>query len=207
MPLELNAAPVALARDVWLLPGFASSGPLRAEIERLAAAARFRVMSVPGGKPMSVAMTNCGRYGWVSDAGGYRYSPTDPETGRPWPAMPALFLATARDAALAAGWPDFAPDACLVNRYVAGSRLGLHQDRNEEDLAQPIVSVSIGAPCRFVLGGMRREDPVRSVALADGDVMVWGGAARLVYHGVRPLRPHGPADPLRYNLTFRKARR
>ena len=149
---------------------------------------------------MAVAMTNCGEWGWVSDAQGYRYSAHDPLTGKPWPAMPDAWMDLAGTAAAAVGWPNFAPDACLINCYIEGAGMGLHQDKNERDLSQPIVSVSIGASCRFAIGGLQRNDPVKSVALHDGDVMVWGGDARLAYHGVRPLKAG-----VRYNLTFRKA--
>jgi DNA oxidative demethylase len=196
------SAPQELAPDVWLLHGFALGRSLREGIAAVSASAGFRHLVVPSGKPMAVAMTNCGPLGWTSSTRGYRYLPHDPDTQQPWPAMPEAFSALARKAAAAAGWPGFAPDACLVNRYAPGAGLGLHQDRDEHDLRAPIVSVSIGASCKFVLGGMQRNSPVQSIALHDGDVMVWGGRSRLVYHGVRPL-PKG--SELRYNLTFRKA--
>lgn len=198
--------PQSLQRDVWLFAGFARTAELIPSIEAIAARSPFRHMEVASGVRMSVALTNCGELGWVSDRGGYRYAPLDPLTGQPWPPLPAAFAALARAAAAAVGWPDFAPDACLANRYVRGASVGLHQDRNERDFLQPIVSVSIGASCKFALGGLTRGAPVRSLALHDGDVMVWGGSARLIYHGVRPVRADAlHPQPPRYNLTFRKA--
>jgi DNA oxidative demethylase len=194
--------PLALAPDIWLLPQFANTAALCTYIEAIAAQAPFRHMTVPGGKTMKVALTNCGNYGWTSDENTYRYSATDPDSGLPWPMMPLLFDQLGRQAAKACGFASFAPDACLVNRYLPGAGMGLHQDRNEKDFSQPIVSVSIGATCKFILGGMRRSDPTRSFALNDGDVMVWGGTARQVFHGVRPL-PLG--SPVRHNITLRKA--
>lgn len=191
---------VALAPNIWLLRSFVDTVPLLQDIEAIAVQALFRHMQVPGGQSMSVAMTNCGRLGWVTDAIGYRYSTIDPVTQKAWPAMPPSWEKLAQDAAVCAGWLDFAPDACLVNRYVLGARMGLHQDKNERDYSQPIVSVSIGASCNFQLGGLRRSDPVKSLVLHDGDVVVWGGGARLVFHGVRPVNAG-----LRHNLTFRKA--
>jgi DNA oxidative demethylase len=173
------SAPQELAPDVWLLHGFALGRPLREGIAAVSASAGFRHLVVPSGKPMAVAMTNCGPLGWTSSARGYRYLPHDPDTQQPWPAMPEAFSSLAREAAAAAGWPGFAPDACLVNRYAPGAGLGLHQDRDEHDLRAPIVSVSIGASCKFILGGMQRNSPVQSIALHDGDVMVWGGPLSL----------------------------
>jgi alkylated DNA repair protein (DNA oxidative demethylase) len=167
----------------------------------------FRAMSVPGGGIMSVAMTNCGSAGWITDARGYRYSAIDPATDKPWPAIPERFLALASRAAEAAGYASFAPDACLVNRYVAGARMGLHQDKDERDFDQPIVSVSLGLPATFLWGGIKRADKTKRFELANGDVVVWGGPTRRVYHGIAPLK--NGTDPLtgavRYNLTFRKA--
>ncbi len=194
--------PQELAPDVWLLHGFASGRPLREGIAAVNASAAFRHLVVPSGQPMAVAMTNCGPLGWTSSAQGYRYLPHDPDTQLPWPAMPEAFSTLAREASAAAGWPGFAPDACLINRYAPGAGLGLHQDRDEHDLRAPIVSVSIGASCKFILGGLQRSSPTQSIALHDGDVMVWGGRSRLIYHGVRPLPKE---SGVRYNLTFRKA--
>jgi alkylated DNA repair protein (DNA oxidative demethylase) len=179
---------------------------LLAAIDRITVAAPFRRMVTPGGWRMSVAMTNCGPLGWVTDQRGYRYDPLDPERNRPWPAMPALFRDLADRAAARAGFAKFRPDACLINRYEPGSRLSLHQDRNEVDFGQPIVSVSLGVAATFLWGGNGRADPVRRLRLEDGDVMVWGGEDRLRFHGVAPVNgAHPHTGFLRYNLTFRRA--
>lgn len=177
-------------------------------LDAVIAAAPFRHLQTPGGRTMSVAMTNCGPLGWVSDARGYRYQDTDPHGGRPWPAMPAVLCALATDAAREAGFPAFAPDACLVNRYAPGARMGLHQDRDEQDFTQPIVSVSLGLPARFLLGGDTRSAPVQRIGLVHGDVLVFGGPARLCFHGVAPLAAglHPRLGAVRLNLTFRRAR-
>ncbi len=192
-----------------LLRGFALplETPLLAALQSVAKAAPFRRMVTPGGFTMSVAMTNCGTAGWVTDRRGYRYDAIDPESGRPWPAMPAAFDDIARRAAVAAGYRGFAPDACLINRYEPGARLSLHQDKNERNFAAPIVSVSLGLLATFLFGGPNRSDPARRVALRHGDVAVWGGPARLAHHGILPL-PHGKHPLLgccRINLTFRQA--
>ena len=188
--------------EAVLLPAFAPDEILEA-VEAIAAAAPFRHMITPGGFRMSVAMTNGGPLGWVSDRKGYRYSPVDPETGRPWPAMPEAFLRLANEAAAAANFPAFVPDACLINRYASGAKMSLHQDKDEKDFSQPIVSVSLGLPAVFLFGGPSRKDPVKRIALEHGDVVVWGGPARLFYHGVMPLKEG--ARPYRFNLTFRRA--
>jgi DNA oxidative demethylase len=169
--------------------------------------APFRHMITPGGFRMSVALTNCGTYGWVTDRTGYRYDSIDPETGQHWPGMPGNFLELARDAASAAGFPSFSPDACLINRYEPGSRLTLHQDKNEQDFTQPIVSVSLGLPATFLFVGMERSDKTVRVPVHHGDVIVWGGPARLRYHGINPLKDgvHPTFGGYRYNLTFRVA--
>ncbi len=194
--------PLLLAPDVWLLTQFAPSQRVLVHIQAIAAQAAFRHYAVPSGKRMSVAMTSCGALGWMSDAQGYKYSPVDPLTQIAWPEIPHACMELARNAAQACGWLNFKPDACLINRYEGGASMGLHQDRDEQDLTAPIVSVSLGAPAKFMLGGLRRADPVQSIDLQDGDVLVWGGKARLVFHGVRPL----PKDSgIRYNITFRKA--
>jgi alkylated DNA repair protein (DNA oxidative demethylase) len=198
-----------LAAGAVVLRGFARSNAaaLLAELERVRAAAPFRQMVTPGGFRMSVAMTNCGALGWVSDCAGYRYDSVDPDSGRNWPTMPASLLQLARDAAARAGFDGFVPDACLINRYEPGARLSLHQDRNERDFTAPIVSVSLGLPAVFLFGGLRRADKPSRVPLGHGDVVVWGGPARLRYHGVLPLKDG--AHPLlgrqRINLTLRKA--
>jgi alkylated DNA repair protein (DNA oxidative demethylase) len=180
---------------------------LFAAVQKIAAAAPFRNMITPGGFRMSVAMTNCGRAGWVTDRKGYRYEPIDPMTGYPWPPIPASFRDLASGAADAAGFAGFEPDACLINRYEPESRLSLHRDENERDFSAPIVSVSLGLPAVFLFGGQSRSDRPRRVWLESGDVVVWGGPARLTYHGVAPLADGD--DPLtgrcRINLTLRKA--
>lgn len=198
-----DSPPLELAPEVFLLRSFVETPPLLSEIHRIAQRAAFRQFALSGGKTMAAAMSNCGALGWTSNAHGYAYKTHDPDTGLAWPAMPKVFQTLAASAAAAAGWPSFAPDSCLINRYAPGAGMGLHQDRDERDLSAPIVSVSIGTTCKFMLGGMRRSDPVQSVELRDGDVLVWGGASRLVFHGVRPLPLK--SDAPRYNLTFRTA--
>ena len=179
---------------------------LLSEVSRIAQVAPFRNMVTPGGYTMSVAMTNCGRVGWVSDATGYRYEPIDPMTGTPWPAMPDAFVKLAAAAAAEAGFEGYDPDGCLINRYVPGAKLGLHQDRDEKDPWAPIVSVSLGLPAVFLWGGKRRSDPVRRLRLESGDIAVWGGPARFAYHGIAPIKngEHPLTGPTRINLTFRK---
>ncbi len=185
-----------------LLRGFCAreTAALMVEIDRIAASAPFRTMVTPGGQSMSAAMTNCGCVGWVTDRTGYRYAPHDPTTGQPWPAMPEAFKTLAARAAEEGGFDSFAPDACLVNRYEPGAKMGLHQDKDERDFTQPIVSVSLGASATFLWGGIKRSDKPRRVTLDDGDVVVWGGVNRLVFHGVAPIK-----GGVRYNLTFRRA--
>jgi alkylated DNA repair protein (DNA oxidative demethylase) len=180
---------------------------LLAAIEAIARRSPFRRMVTPGGFQMSVAMTNCGRVGWITDRSGYRYDVRDPETGEAWPAMPDLFRTLAREAAGEAGFEGFAPEACLVNRYEPGTRLSLHQDKDEKNYAHPVVSVSLGLPATFQLGGLKRSDTPVKVPLQHGDVVVWGGPSRLVYHGVLALKDgeHPLTGRRRFNLTFRKA--
>jgi DNA oxidative demethylase len=198
-----------LADGAVLLRSFAEADEttLMAAVQQIAAAAPFRRMTTPGGYRMSVAMTNCGRAGWVTDRKGYRYAGLDPLTERPWPAMPAIFQALADRAAAMAGFGGFAPDSCLINRYEPGTRLSLHQDRNERDFAAPIVSVSLGLPAIFRFGGLRRRDRPRPVPVESGDIVVWGGPARLAFHGVDTLAAgdHPLTGNLRINLTLRKA--
>ena len=198
-----------LAPGAILLRGKAlpSQDSLLAEIEMITNQAPFRNMVTPGGYVMSVAMTNCGTVGWVTDRSGYRYDRIDPESGRPWPVLPDCFLMLATLAATEAGYPDFVPDACLINRYAPGAHLSLHQDKNERDLANPIVSVSLGLPATFQFGGLKRTDPVRRYALRHGDIAVWGGPSRLCYHGVPELKDgvHERLGRTRINLTFRGA--
>ena len=191
-----------------LLRGFASQdAPVLLEaVGQIAAQAPFRHLITPGGYRMSVAMTNSGPLGWVSDRSGYRYDPVDPDSGRPWPPMPEAFRRLAAAAAREDGFANYAPDACLINRYEPGSKLSMHIDKDENDPIAPIVSVSLGIPAVFLWGGKRRADRPRRIRLESGDVVVWGGPARFIYHGVAPLRDaiHPLTGHLRINLTFRK---
>lgn len=198
-----------MAEGAMLLRGAALpfETELLAALDGITGQAPFRHMVTPGGFVMSVAMTNCGAAGWVTDRSGYRYDRNDPQTGRPWPAMPQSFLALATAAATQAGYLEFRPDACLINRYEPGARLSLHQDKNERDFTNPIVSVSLGLPAVFQFGGLKRTDPVKKYALRHGDVAVWGGRSRLSYHGVPELKDgiHETVGRMRINLTFRGA--
>jgi len=198
-----------IAPGAWLLRGFALDcvTALMPAIEHIKTAAPFRHLITPGGFRMSVAMTNCGSLGWVSDRRGYRYDACDPLSGRPWPPMPPEFLELARAAAQAGGFSGFIPDACLLNRYDPGARLTLHQDKDERDYSAPIVSVSLGLPAIFLFGGDSRKDQQRRLALQHGDVVVWGGPARLHHHGVLALKDghHDLLGSQRLNLTFRRA--
>jgi alkylated DNA repair protein (DNA oxidative demethylase) len=198
-----------IANGAWLLRGFAldRATALLAEIEQIETAAAFRHLETPGGFRMSVAMTNCGALGWVSDSRGYRYTTHDPLSGRPWPPMSTVFSELAESAAGVAGFEGFEPDACLINRYEPGARLTLHQDKDESDFSAPIVSVSLGLPAVFLFGGNSRKDKQRRIPLQHGDVVVWGGAARLYHHGVLPLKDgnHALLGRQRLNLTFRRA--
>lgn len=192
---------------VTLLTRFAHRDILLPEIHRVAVQAAFRHMQTPGGRRMSAAMTNCGPLGWVSDSQGYRYQQTDPLTRQPWPPMPDPFLDLAQRAAEACGFGSFTPDACLINRYASGAQMGAHQDKDEADFSQPIVSVSLGRPANFLVYGDTRSGKPRSIPLRDGDVLVFGSEARLMYHGVRKPSA-GPEEygEYRFNLTFRRAR-
>lgn len=207
--LNLEPRKEAMAEGASLLRGFAlpHEPQLLRDLHAVVERAAFRHMITPGGFTMSVAMTNCGSAGWVTDRSGYRYDTQDPLTGLPWPALPASFLALATSAATEAGYERFVPDACLINRYEPGSRLSLHQDKNERNLAHPIVSVSLGLPATFQFGGLERSDPVKKYALRHGDVAVWGGPSRLFYHGVPELKDgqHEALGRMRINLTFRGA--
>jgi alkylated DNA repair protein (DNA oxidative demethylase) len=202
-PREIMAEGAVLLRGVAL----PFEKDLLAALNDITERSPFRRMVTPGGYTMSVAMTNCGAAGWVTDRTGYRYDFIDPETGNPWPPMPNCFLDLATAAATEAGYPDFCPDACLINRYEPGTLLSLHQDKNERDFANPIVSVSLGLPATFQFGGLKRNDPVKKFAMRHGDVAVWGGRSRLYYHGVRELKDgqHESVGPMRVNLTFRRA--
>ena len=209
--IETAALPAreVLAPGAILLRGYAlpQDQAVLAALRGVASEAPFRRMHTPGGFQMSVAMTNCGAAGWVTDRRGYRYDGSDPDSGARWPAMPDVFARLATEAADAAGYPDFAPDACLVNRYEPGAKMSLHQDKDERDFTNPIVSVSLGLPATFQFGGARRTDPVRKVVLNHGDVVVWGGPSRLYFHGVLTLKDgeHPHTGRARFNLTFRKA--
>jgi len=218
-----NNAPGALvthsvsteSKQKWLGPaavilrGFALGQEIQllSVLEKISTAAPFRHMVTPGGFTMSVAMTNCGSYGWVSDRSGYRYDAQDPLTGKNWPEMPDSFLTLAQQSAATAGFDNFISDVCLVNRYAPGARLSLHQDKDELDFNQPIVSVSLGVPAVFLFGGLKRNDTPERASLQHGDVVVWGGADRLRYHGVMPVKEtyHPFYGNYRINLTFRKA--
>lgn len=196
--------PAAVVLRQFALP---SVDALLAAVAAVSARSPFRQMLTPGGLTMSVASTSCGALGWITDRRGYRYSPVDPLSGEAWPAMPESLLGLAREASTAAGFAGFEPDACLINRYLPGTRLSLHQDRDERDLQAPVVSVSLGMSATFLFGGHGRSDKAARVALHHGDVVVWGGADRLRYHGVLPLKdqPHPVLGAQRINLTLRKA--
>ena len=200
---------VRIREGALLLRGFAGEHgrELVEQIAKISSISEFRNMVTPGGHVMSVAMTNCGKAGWVTDKAGYRYTNIDPLTAKPWPAMPETFFQLAQAAAEAAGFRGFRPDACLINRYAIGARMTLHQDRNESDFSHPIVSVSLGLPATFQLGEVEHRRGAQSFSVEHGDVIVWGGPARLAYHGILPLKEgeHELTGKFRYNLTFRKA--
>ena len=201
--------PQWIGKQTVVLPGFALEWveQLLPALRQTVRAAPFRNMVTPGGRTISVRVTNCGELGWVSDLRGYRYSPLDPLSGERWPVLPQAFLELAQSAASMAGFDDFVPDACLINSYLPGNRLTLHQDRNERDFGQPIVSVSLGLPATFLFGGHERGDRTQRIGLQHGDVMVWGGEDRLRFHGVMPLKAgeHPLLGPRRINFTLRKA--
>jgi DNA oxidative demethylase len=199
-----------IAEGAVVLRGFARpiEQDLIAALREIIGQAPFRHMSTPGGHQMSVAMTNCGTPGWVTDRSGYRYDGIDPQSGKPWPAMPPVLRALAERAAAEAGFDGFAPDACLINRYQPGARMSLHQDKDENDFGAPIVSVSLGLPAIFLFGGLKRTDKPQRFRLGHGDIVVWGGPSRLFFHGIAPLADgeHALMGRQRINLTFRKAR-
>jgi len=205
---DLFSGPVATPGLTHLRGYVVNEAALLDELDAMTSVAPFRQMSTPGGKLMSVAMSNCGSVGWVTDRKGYRYAEQDPLSGRPWPAMPESWRALAAAAAAAGGFAGFAPDACLINRYVPGAKMTLHQDRDEADFSAPIVSVSLGLPATFLWGGAQRTDRATRVQLNSGDVLVWGGATRLNFHGILPMKPghHPRLGAARINLTFRQAR-
>lgn len=199
----------ALGPGAVLLRGFAApdAPSIWSAIQEVAIAAPFRHMMTPGGHRMSAAMTSCGAAGWVADRKGYRYARRDPDTDKPWPAMPAPLLALAQHAGTEAGYAGFVPNSCLINRYEPGARMALHHDLDEGDMTQPIVSVSLGLPIGFLFGGAQRSDKPRRIRLVHGDVVAWGGPSRLFFHGVDPLREgeHPLTGRCRINLTFRTA--
>ncbi len=195
--------------DVYLLSAFATANEaaILQDLNTVLVQAPLRHMMTKMGFTMSAAMTNCGKWGWISDRKGYRYDVRDPLSNQLWPAMPASFLSLAKQAATATGFNDFLPDACLINQYKMGASMGLHQDKNELDFEQPIVSVSLGIPAVFQFGGLLRSDKPIKIPLTHGDVIVWGGVSRLNFHGILPLKAdtHPVLGAYRYNLTFRKA--
>jgi alkylated DNA repair protein (DNA oxidative demethylase) len=207
--VDLRPAVQPLGPEAKLLCGFAlpDQAALWTDLAAVIEQAPFRAVTTPGGQPMSAALTACGSWGWHADRKGYRYVDRNPQTGELWPAMPDSFLKLAQTAAFTAGFGAFEPDACLMNRYLPGGKMGLHQDLDERDLSQPIVSVSLGLPAVFVFGGLQRTGPKRKVELLHGDVVVWGGGSRLCYHGVLPVAEgrHPLVGSMRINLTFRKA--
>lgn len=199
----------ALGPESWLLRHTLQATALQliTDIQALTATHPFRHMVTRSGHAMSVATSSCGDYGWVSDAhSGYRYAATDTEVGQPWPAIPPRWCALATALAETAGFNGFQPDSALINRYAVGTRMGLHQDRDEATLAWPIVSLSLGLPARFMFGGLQRQAPIEDITLLHGDVVVWGGADRLRFHGIRPLKAghHSLTGHYRYNITFRR---
>ncbi|HSH96822.1 MAG: DNA oxidative demethylase AlkB [Methylophilaceae bacterium] len=206
---DIDHDPIQIAEGAMVLPGFAQLFEIELiqAIETLTQQAPFRHMQTPSGYSMSVAMSNCGTAGWVTDQKGYRYTAIDPQTGLDWPDIPAVFMQVAQTAAWSAGYKDFVPDACLINRYTAGARMGLHQDKNEQVAAAPVVSISLGLSAIFMFGGLRRSDKTKRYKLEHGDVVVWGGASRFNFHGIAPLKPgiHPLLGEQRINLTFRKA--
>jgi alkylated DNA repair protein (DNA oxidative demethylase) len=206
---DLRPPREAMADGAVLLRGFVQpfESELIANLRAIVAEAPFRRMFTPGGHQMSVAMTNCGNAGWITDETGYRYDGIDPNSAKPWPAMPSVFRTLAEAAADEGGFAGFSPDACLINRYVPGARMSLHQDKNESDFGAPIVSVSLGLPATFLFGGPKRADRPQRYRLEHGDVVVWGGPSRLFFHGVAPLAEgeHAVMGRQRINLTFRKA--
>jgi alkylated DNA repair protein (DNA oxidative demethylase) len=207
---DVSPSREAMAERAVLLRGFAKpfEDDLIADLRNIVAQAPFRHMVTPGGHEMSVAMTNCGSVGWVTDRTGYRYDGADPESGKPWPAMPPSFRRLAGQAAAEAGFDGFCPEACLINRYQPGARMSLHQDKDETDFAAPIVSVSLGLPAIFLFGGLKRSDRPRRFRVEHADIAVWGGPTRLAFHGVAPLADgeHAVMGRQRINLTFRKVR-
>lgn len=206
---DLTLPNVQLGSHAVVLRGFALPhvDTLLSEVKGIITQAGFRHMKTPNGYSMSVALTNCGTFGWTSDSHGYRYTRKDPDTHQPWPSLPASFISLAQQAAKTAGFDHFNPDACLINRYDPGTRMGLHQDKNEQCFDAPIVSISLGISATFLFGGLTRACPTERVTLIHGDIVVWGGPDRLRYHGIAPIKSaaHPVVGPHRLNLTFRQA--
>lgn len=198
-----------IGEQSYVLRGFALPwlDRLLPTLEAVLAAAPFRQMVTPGGFTMSVALSSCGTWGWTTDRSGYKYTRNDPQTGLPWPEMPEVFFELAQAAAREAGFIDFVPDSCLINRYIPGARMSLHQDKNEGSYAAPIVSVSLGLPATFLFGGFERSAKSQRVPLLHGDIVVWGGVDRLRYHGILPIKEgyHSQLGEQRINFTFRTA--
>jgi alkylated DNA repair protein (DNA oxidative demethylase) len=198
-----------IGEQSWVLRGFAlpQVEQLLTGLDAILAAAPLRHMVTPGGFSMSVGTSSCGQLGWITDRSGYRYSSVDPLSGLPWPSMPAVFADLAHEAAERAGFTDFQADSCLINQYVPGAKMSLHQDKDEKGYAAPIVSLSLGLPAMFLFGGFERSDKTQRIPLLHGDMVVWGGVDRLRYHGVLPIKPghHPLLGERRINITFRVA--
>jgi alkylated DNA repair protein (DNA oxidative demethylase) len=209
VPMMSPANTYTLGSRSFILKDFASSeaASLLADINSITTQSPLRHMTTRRGYQMAAEMTNCGQLGWVSDSRGYRYQAEDPLTGQPWPDMPASFLLLAEKAAQTCGFDNFIPDVCLINRYHPRAGMGLHQDKDEQDFSQPIVSVSLGIPAVFLFGGLSRSDKPVAHLLEHGDVVVWGGEDRLRFHGISPLKlaHHALTGQCRFNLTFRFA--
>jgi len=208
LPLLAEDLHTVLAPGALLMRGFGRDDDvdILQAVESVIAQAPLRHLQTPGGYTMSIQTTRCGSMGWVSEPGGYRYAPSNPSTRAPWPAMPQCLLDFAVRAATEAGYPDFVPDSCMVNQYLPGNKLGLHQDRDERDLRAPVVSLSLGLPAIFLFGGLQRTGKTQRYRLAHGDVVVWGGPSRLAFHGVLPVADgdHALVGRRRVNVTFRK---
>ncbi len=200
-----STAPLEIQRDIFLLRTQTNLKECLPEIRRVVQQAPFRYMKTPGGKRLHISMTNCGELGWISESCGYRYARHDPSNGERWPKMPQLFKSLAQKAAEQCGFNAFKPNACLINHYKQGDELTSHQDKNEPDMTQPIVSVSLGMSAHFQIYGDNRHNKAQVIELYDGDVMVWGRTARLMYHGVKTSKsiPHAELGFHRFNLTMR----
>ena len=198
-----------IGEQSWVLRGFALPvvDQLLPALENVLEAAPLRSMMTPGGFSMSVGTSSCGALGWITDRSGYRYSSVDPLSGMPWPTMPEVFSALVHSAAAQAGFADFEADSCLINRYIPGAKMSLHQDKDENAYAAPIVSLSLGLPAMFLFGGFARSDKTQRVPLLHGDMVIWGGVDRLRFHGVLPIKQgrHPQLGEQRINLTFRVA--